>query len=170
MTEPSFHDHEVHVREHPVAGNARLFHLTLNDGTLLAISTDADSTDRTLSIIPASTDEALAVVPLSGAEATTLAALLSGIRFVVSQPDDLQPVDAANLRTITLPAGSPAIGRRLHDLEVPDHDNARVIAVIRDDTDDLIETDVERPCRAGDRLIVVGRPGSMSTLVKYLLG
>lgn len=115
MTEPAIHDHEVHVREHPVPGNARLFHLTLNDGTPLAVSTDADSTDRTLSVIPASTEEALAMVHLRGAEATTLAALLSGIRFVISQPDDLQPVDAANLRTITLPAESPAIGRRLHD-------------------------------------------------------
>jgi hypothetical protein len=37
-------------------------------------------------------------------------------------------------------------------------------------TDDPIETDMERPCRAGDRFILVGRPRSMSTLVKYLLG
>jgi K+/H+ antiporter YhaU regulatory subunit KhtT len=170
VTQPAFHDQEVHVREHPVPGNARLFHLTLNDGTLLAISTDADTTDRALSVIPPSADEALATVHLNSAEATTLAALLSGIRFVIRQPDDDQPVDAANLRTITLPAGSPAIGRTLHDLDVPDHASARVIAVIRDDTDDLIETDTERPCHAGDRLILVGRPGSMSTLVTYLLG
>jgi TrkA domain protein len=170
MTEPTFHDQEVHVREFPVPGNARLFHLTMSDGTLLAISTDADTTDRTLSVTPPSVDEALATVHLSNAEATTLSALLSGIRFVIDQPDEHQPVDAANLRTITLPAGSPAIGRRLHDLDVPDHDSARVIAVVRDDTDDLIEADMERPCRAGDRLILVGRPGSMSPLVKYLLG
>lgn len=170
MNQPAFHDQEVHVREHPVPGNARLFHLTLSDGTLVAISTDADTTDRALSIIPPSADEAAATVHLSGAEATTLSALLSGIQFVIRQPEDDQPVDAANMRTITLPAGSPAIGRRLHDLDVPDHDNARVIAVIRDDTEDLIETDTQRPCRAGDRLILVGRPGSMSALVEYLLG
>ena len=167
---PAFHDQEVHVREFPVPGNARLFHLTLSDGTMLAISTDADTTDRAISVTPPSADEALATVHLSSAEATTLAALLSGIRFVINTPDQHQPVDAANLRTITVPAGSPAIGRRLHDLDVPDHDSARVIAVIRDDTDDLIETDMERPCRAGDRLILVGRPGSMSALVEHLLG
>lgn len=170
MIQPAFHDQEVHVREHPVPGNARLFHLTLSDGTLLAISTESDTTDRALSVIPPTADEAVATVHLSSAEATTLSALLSGIRFVIRQTEDDQPVDAANLRTITLPAGSPAVGRRLHDLEVPDHASARVIAVIRDDTDDLIETDLERPCRAGDRLILVGRPGSMSALVEYLLG
>jgi Trk K+ transport system NAD-binding subunit len=99
-----------------------------------------------------------------------LAALLSGIRFVIEQPEDRQPVDAANLRTVTLPAASPAIGLRLHDLEVPDSIDAQVIAVIRDDTDDLIETDPERTCRAGDRLVIVGRPGSMSALVQRLTG
>jgi TrkA domain protein len=170
MTQPAFHDHEVHVREHPVPGNARLFHLTLSDGTLLAISTDVDTTDRELSIIPPSSDEAAATVHLTSAESTTLAALLSGIRFVIRQAEHEQPVDAANLRTVTLPAGSPAIGLRLHDFEVPDPTRARVIAVIRDDTDDLIEADPDRPCHAGDRLILVGRPGSMSTLVQYLLG
>jgi Trk K+ transport system NAD-binding subunit len=99
-----------------------------------------------------------------------LAALLSGIRFVIQQPEEHQPVDAANLRTVTLPAGSPALGLRLHDLDVLDSIDARVIAVIRDDTDDLIETDPERPCEAGDRLVVVGRPGSMSALVRRLTG
>jgi K+/H+ antiporter YhaU regulatory subunit KhtT len=45
-----------------------------------------------------------------------------------------------------------------------------VIAVIRDDTDDLIETDPDRPCQAGDRLVIVGRPGSMSRMVEQLIG
>lgn len=170
MTDSAFHDDEVHVREYPLPGKARLFHLALSDGTLIAISTGAESSDRVLAIIPPSADEALASVNLSNAEATTLAALVSGIRFVVSPADDDQPVDAAGPRTITLGAGSPAIGRRLHELDVPDEARARVIAVIRDDTDDLIETDMERPCSAGDRLVLVGRPGSLKTLVQHLLG
>lgn len=170
MSEPEFHDYEVHVREHPVPGNARLFHLTLSDGTLLAISTDDETTDRVLSLTPPNSEEALATVLLHSAEATTLAALLSGVRFVVQGANVHQPVEAANIRTVTLPAGSPAVGRRVHDIEVPDGDDARIIAVIRDDSDDLIETDVERPCRPGDRLVLVGRPDALHILVRHLLG
>jgi len=165
-----FHDHEVHVREHPLPGNARMFCMTLADGTILTLSTSSESTDRTLEVTPPYSDEAVVAVHFNAAESTTLAALLSGIRFVIQQPEEHQPVDAANLRTVTLPAGSPAVGLRLHDLDVPDSIDARVIAVIRDDTDDLIETDPDRPCQPGDRLVIVGRPGSMSDMVRRLTG
>jgi TrkA domain protein len=165
-----FHEHEVHVREHPLPGNARMFSMTLTDGSIVTLSTPGDAPDRTLEITPPGSDESVVAVRFTAPESTTLAALLSGIRFVIQQPADDQPVDAANLRTVTLPAGSPAIGMRLHDLDVPDSIEARVIAVIRDDTDDLIETDPERPCEAGDRLVIVGRPGSMSQMVRTLTG
>jgi TrkA domain protein len=165
-----FHDHEVHVREHPLPGNARMFSLTLADGNTVTISTSGESTARSLEVTPPGSDESVVSVHFDAAESTTMAALLSGIRFVIQQPEDHQPVDAANLRTVTLPAGSPAVGKRLHDLDVPDSIDAQVIAVIRDDTDDLIETDPERACRAGDRLVIVGRPGSMSALVRRLTG
>lgn len=166
----TFHDHEVHVRELPLPGNARMFSMSLADGTIVTLSTQGDSTDRSLEVTPPESDESVVAVRFNAAESTTLAALLSGIRFVIQQPEEHQPVDAANLRTVTLPAGSPAIGKRLHDLDVPDSVDAQVIAVIRDDTDDLIETDPDRPCEAGDRLVIVGRPGSMSRMVQHLTG
>ena len=165
-----FHEHEVHVRETPLPGNARLFNMTLADGSVVTLSSPQGSTDRTLQLTPPGRDEAEVSVHFTAAESTTLAALLSGIRFVIAEPEEAQPADAANLRTVTLHAGSPAIGRRLHDLDVPEHIDAQVIAVIRDDTDDLIETDPDRPCEAGDRLVVVGRPGSMSAMVRALIG
>ena len=169
MTSP-LHDHEVHVREHPLPGNARMFAMTLADGSIVTLSTSGESTDRTLEVTPPDSDESVVAVHFNAAESTTLAALLSGFRFVIQQPEDHQPVDAANLRTVTLPAGSPAVGRRLHDLDVPDSIDAQVIAVIRDDTEDLIETDADRPCEVGDRLVIVGRPGSMSAMVHRLTG
>lgn len=158
------------MREHPLPGNARMFCMTLADGTILTLSTSSESTDRTLEVTPPYSDEAVVAVHFNAAESTTLAALLSGIRFVIQQPEEHQPVDAANLRTVTLPAGSPAVGLRLHDLDVPESIDARVIAVIRDDTDDLIETDPDRPCQPGDRLVIVGRHGSMSDMVRRLTG
>ncbi len=147
-----------------------MFCMTLADGSTVTLSTPSDSTDRTLQVTPPDFDESVVAVRFNAAESTTLAALLSGIRFVIQQQDEHQPVDAANLRTVTLPAGSPAVGKRLHDLDVLDDIDAQVIAVIRDDTDDLIETDPERPCEVGDRLVIVGRPGSMSAMVQQLTG
>ena len=164
------HDQEVHVREYPLPGNARMFCMTLASGSIVTLTTSGESMARTLEVTPPNSDESVVAVHFTAAESTTLAAVLSGIRVVSEQPDEHQPVDAANLRTVTLPAGSPAVGKRLHDLDVPNSVDARVIAVIRDDTDDLIETDPERPCQAGDRLVVVGRPGSMSALVQRLTG
>jgi TrkA domain protein len=168
--ETPFHDHEVHVREFPLPGSARMFRMTLADGTSVTLSTQAGSMDRTLGVTPSGFDESVVVVHFTAAESTTLAALLSGIRFVIEGADEAQPVDAANLRTVTLPAGSPAVGRRLHELDASGSVDARVIAVIRDDTDELIETDPERACEPGDRLVIVGRPGAMAALVQRLTG
>ena len=162
-------DDEVHVREHPLPGNARLFTVALASGAELTIVTEPSSNGRLLAVTTHGDDEPVVKVRMTGVESTTVSALLSGIRFVIDQPDHV-PVNAANLRTVTLPAGAHAVGRRLDELSGPDDDQARVIAVIRDDTADLIEDDPERPCQAGDRLVLVGRPGSMSALVEHLLG
>ena len=147
-----------------------MFNMTLSDGWIITLSTSGDSTDRVLEATPPDSDESVMAVRFTAPESTTLAALLSGIRFVIEQPDDTQPVDAANLRTVTLRAGSPVVGQRLHDLEIPESIDAQVIAVIRDDTDDLIEGDPERPGQPGARLVIVGRPGSMSRMVRLLTG
>jgi K+/H+ antiporter YhaU regulatory subunit KhtT len=161
---------EVHVREHPMPGNRRLFSLTLADGTLLTIATDPGAAARELSVTHAGQDEAALSLTLRDVEATTLAALLSGVRFTVESLPDHQPVDAANLRTFTVGAASPAVGKRLEEIDVPSPDDAMVIAVIRDDTPDLVEQDPDRPCQPGDRLVIVGRPGAMSDLVRHLIG
>jgi K+/H+ antiporter YhaU regulatory subunit KhtT len=160
---------EVHVREHPLPGAARMFTVTLATGAELTIVTEPISTGRQLAITLPGADEPVVNVHMTGVESTTVAALLSGIRFVIDHPDQ-GPVNAANLRTVTLPAGACAVGLRLDELHGPDPDQARVIAVIRDDTADLIEDDPERPCQPGDRLVLVGRPGSMTALVHHLLG
>ncbi len=159
---------EVHVREHPFPGSGRVWTVTLATGLQLTIGADADGTRRHLAVTQPGEDEPAVATDMTGVESTTVAALLSGIRFVVQ--DDAVPVNAANLRTVALPAGVWAVGRRLDELVGPEPDEARVIAVIRDDTPDLLEDDPERPCEPGDRLVLVGRPGSMKALVEHLLG
>ena len=160
---------EVHVRELPFPGSGRVWTVTLGSGYVLTVIANPGTAARQLVITEPGGDDPVVTVDMTGVESTTVAALLSGIRFVVEQ-DDAVPVNAANLRTVALPAGARAVGQRLDELEVPDPEQARVIAVIRDDTSDLIEDDPDRPCQPGDRLVLVGRPGSMTTLVQHLLG
>lgn len=168
--DPAIPHPEVHVREHPLPGSARLFSLTLSDGTVVSVATHPDVQRQELSITPADRDQAVATVRLRAAEATTLAALLSGVRFTIEAAPEEQPVRAANLRTVTLGAGSPAVGRTLEEITAGESEDAMVIAVIRDDTPDLVEQDPQRPCQPGDRLVLVGRPGAMRELVSFLLG
>lgn len=159
----------VNVREFPLPGAARLFEMSLSDGTALRISTKIDSDGSELGVIPAGTDEAAVGVRLTAAEATTLVSLLSGVLLVIRSYDD-ESGDTAALRTVTIGAASPAVGRLLDELDTGDPDEARVVAVIRDDTRQLIEEDPMRRLEAGDRLVVVGRRPALERVVSSLAG
>lgn len=163
---------DIRVREHRLPQGGRLFSVTLSDGTLVSIDLDPASAARTLSVTPPGTDTATTRVTFRDQEATVVAAILSGMRFVVEGYEEYgdHPVHAVNLRTVTIGPASPAVGRRLEDLDVPVPGDAEVIGVIREDTPDLIERDPSLTCRPGDRLVVVGRPGAMTKTVRHLLG
>ena len=158
----------VNVREHPVPGPARLFEIALADGSSLRISTDVDGEASELGIVAPGSDEAAAVVRLTGAEASTLSSLLSGIRLVV-RTYDRAPREAASTRTITIREGSPVVGLPFDQIELPDPDEARVVAVIRDDTPRLLEEDPRGRCEVGDRLVLVGRHPALDRLVARLM-
>lgn len=157
----------VNVREHPVPGPARLFEIALADGSSLRISTDVDGDASELGIIPAGADEAAAVVRLTGAEASTVSSLLSGVRLVV-RTYDRAPREGASTRTITIRDDSPVVGTPFDEIELPDPDEARVVAVIRDGTPQLLEEDPRARCEVGDRLVLVGRHPALDRLVARL--
>jgi len=161
---------EVHVREHPLPGSARLFELTLAGGTVLQIFTESDSSDSHLAVLPPDADTPVANLRFSKAEAVTLSSLISGVKFVVRTHEGTDAADAAGPSTVKLRASSPAVGRTLQEIEVPEPDQAHVLAVIRDDTKQLLEGDVERRCKVGDRLVLVGRPDALARLVRFLQG
>ena len=94
---------------------------------------------------------------------------LSGVRFVVGV-DPSAPADGATLRTITLAAASPAVGCLPRELVGPDHVDAHVVAVIRGDAPDLVETDPDRRCEPVDPSVLVGRSSSSEHVVRFLLG
>jgi len=162
----------VRVREHRLPHGGRLFSVTLSDGTLISIDLEPASATRRLSVTPPGGDTATARVTFRDQEATVVAAILSGMRFVVEGYEEYgdHPVRAINLRTVTIGPASPAVGRRLAELEGPVPGEAQVIGVIREETPDLIERDPSLTCQPGDRLVVVGKPGAMTRIVRFLLG
>ena len=160
----------VNVREFPLPGAARLFEMSLSDGTALRISTKSDPDANELGVIPVGADEAMVSVRLTAAEATTLASLLSGVLLVIRSYDDQETGDTTALRTVTIGAASPAVGRLLDELAMGDPNEARVVAVIRDDTRQLIEEDPLRRLEVGDRLVLVGRPPVLERVARHLSG
>lgn len=125
---------------------------------------------RRLSARRAREDEPGLLVRLDEPRAVVLGTLLGGLDVTVDTTGQGSPPRGAGVETLTVPAGSPAVGRRLADLDLPDPASARVLAVIRDDTPELLEDDPDRPVQPGDRLVLVGRPGPRAALRAHLGG
>lgn len=166
-------DQQVHIREHPVPGVGRAYEMPVGDGCVLTLGIDARTGERTLSALRHGEDEPALVLRLDEAQALTLATLMGGVRVEV---EATAPRDAVQIDTVVVGAGSPVAGRTLAELELattpglPDPDDARIIAVIRDDTPELFEADPARPCRPGDRLVLAGRPAALDQLRHWLVG
>lgn len=167
MTDPQ---PEVHVRRYHVPGGAHVFQLQLPDGVVLAIVVDRYAGTRELDVFGPDEDEAQIRLRLPEEYAVTLATLLSGVNVVFDSQPETTPTGGVHVETIVLGAGSPAVGRAIGHLDVPAPDQARVLAVIRDDTPDIVEEDRDRPCQPGDRLVLVGHPAPLDHLRRYLAG
>lgn len=162
---------DVNVREQKVPGVAWLYQLSLPTGWSVSVLVEARSGRRQIHVVRPGLDSADATVHMSEAEAVTLGALLSGVRMTFDQePVHPLPAHGVHVETVLIGAGSPAAHRRIEELEVPNAREARVLAVIRDDTLDLIEDDAGRACQPGDRLVLAGRPGSLEELRRFLAG
>ena len=164
-------DRQVHVREHPVPGVGRCFELQLPDGLVLSVGISSDSGDRTLSVLRPGQDEPEHLVRLDEAQSLTVATLLSGIRIEFESPE---PRTGVRVATTVVAAGSPASGLTLDQLETtadsPSCEDACVLAVVRDDTPELLENDPARPVHPGDRLVLAGKAGALDDLRRWLAG
>jgi K+/H+ antiporter YhaU regulatory subunit KhtT len=112
-------------------------------------------------------DEPLTTVRLSAAHASVLAALMTGARFTLETPEAARVTTAPDptevvVETLTVPSGSPALGRAPVDVVQPA--GAVLLGVICDATPQLVETDVRRGVRVGDKLVVASRRGRLSRL------
>jgi Trk K+ transport system NAD-binding subunit len=80
--------------------------------------------------------------------------LLLGTRFSIDTDSD----GSVDVTTVRFGAGSPAVGRTVSEIPMPPGSEAVVLAVVRDDTPQLLEDMDERRCQPGDRLVVAARP------------
>ena len=165
--------HQIHIRENPVPGVGRSYEMPIEGGHSLSFGIDARTGDRTLSVLRAGEDEPAMVLHLDEAEALILATFMGGVRIEV---EGAAPRSAVQVDTVVIGAGSPACGRSMAQLQdetaphQPHPDDARIIAVIRDDTPDLVEADPARASQPGDRLVLAGRPGDLDELRRWLAG
>lgn len=166
MTNPA--PENLHIRRQPIPGGGSRDELSLQDEHQLVIVHPPGTERRELHVFTTSDDdEPTASVSLTPAEAMTVATLLSNIRIHIEVPSE--PAEAARVETMRIGGASQAVGKRPDELPITDPDHARILAVIRDDTPELVEDDPGQACRPGDRLVVAGRSPHLDSLRRYLL-
>lgn len=144
--------------------------MSLTDGVTVLVTIEDRSERRTLAVRRPGEDEAALTLWMTGPEALMVASLLSEVRYVLDvEPSDV-PVDGVHVETVTLGAVSPAVSVAVDQIEVPDPEGARILAVIRDDTPELTESDPRQLCHPGDRLVIAGRARPLRELRSYLVG
>jgi K+/H+ antiporter YhaU regulatory subunit KhtT len=162
--------HEVHVRQERLPGFGQLFQMAAPDGSALTVVAEDHTGRRELHVLVPGADEPSARVELPEAHAVTLATLLSGVRVVFDSEPEVDPADGVHVETFVIGAGSPAVGQAVHEIHLPAPEDARILAVIRDDTPALVEDDADRPCEPGDRLVLAGHPSPLAQLRAFLAG
>lgn len=167
---PTVKDGErVQIRQQALPGIGQLYRILLPGGDGLTITVESRSGNRSLALLPRGVDEPTGQVSLSRDEADAVATLLSGLN-VVADSQSTEPAHGVQVQTLTIGPTSPAVGRVIGEIDLPDPEGARIIAVIRDDTPELLEDDAERQVAIGDRLVLAGRPSALGELRTYLVG
>ena len=159
----------IRIRRHRIPGYGSRYDIPLRDGHQLVVVTSTAITEaRYLHVLTADTDEEpTASIELTPGEATTVATLLSQLRIEIE--DTPEPLHGVRVETMRIGGASRAVGQRPDELPIADPEHARILAVIRDDTPELVEADPTQTCRPGDRLVVAGRPPHIDALRRYLL-
>lgn len=161
---------EVRVTDRRLPGGGHLFEVPLPDGAVVSVVVRGGTDDRELHLLEPGQDETGTRLQLPHPYAETIGALLSGMRLVFDEDVDPDTRTGVQVRTMIIGPASPATGHTIADIELPAPDDARILAVIRDDTPALIEEDNARVCQPGDRLVLAGRPRSIDELRRFLAG
>lgn len=165
---------KLRIIEQRLPGIGHRYELVLGGGQRLVVVVE-QAGGRELGVFRSGTEEPEHVVHLSQEQAVAVAALLSGARFAIERaetptsPVERETADVA-VETVTLGPDSPAVGRLSSDLPLLNGADAAVLAVIRDETPELVEDQERVPCRPGDRVVVAARRDRLGAVVAALAG
>ncbi len=161
---------DVRVREQRLPGIGHRYDIQLDDGRQLFVVVQGDGR-RAVGIVDPEADQPDMAAVLSQDQAVAAAAILTGARFSIdTSEDDHIPGDEVAVETITLGERSPAVGQVARDVAHSAGPDVTVLAVIRDETPDLVEDAPTEPIRPGDRIVVAARREQVATLVRRLTG
>jgi TrkA domain protein len=159
---------DIHVRQQRLPGIGHRYELTLSDDQDLVVIAHTDGV-RDLTVTPSGSTEPETFLSLDQSQAATVAALLIGATFSVdTTQDDTTPADEVIVQTITLGPASPVLGRTVADIDLPGDAEAVVLAIIRDDTPELIEDPATRTCQPGDRLVIAANRDHIHAITRLL--
>ncbi|MCU0272458.1 MAG: hypothetical protein MUE34_04420 [Acidimicrobiales bacterium] len=159
---------EITVREEHLPGVGVRWELDLPDGAVLHVTAER-SGRRQLGLTHRGQDAPAWTLRLDQQQAVTIAALLLGARFTIGASEPSPAESEVVVDTIELGPASPLIGRRLSEISLPEAD-AMVLAIIDDETPELLEHAAERRCEPGDRVVVAARARDMTALAEQLRG
>jgi len=160
----------IQIREQTLPGIGHRYEFDVDAGRKLTVVVQHEGR-REVGLVSRLAEEPDVVVSLSQEQAVALAAILSGARFSIdSTGDDQIDADEVVVETVTLGPGSPVLGRPAKDVRLSGDAEAAVLAVIRDDTPELVEDEAARPCQPGDRVVIAARRQNVAAVVRQLAG
>jgi K+:H+ antiporter subunit KhtT len=159
--------HEISERNLP--GIGRSYTLEARDGTeVLAVLHNSGRRDVYLS--PPGSEERTCLV-LDDDEARRLGAVLSGVYFkpeAVARVESL--IGGLLIEWVTVGARAPSVDRSIAELEIRRHTRMTVVAVVHADGSSVVAPEPAQVIRAGDQLVVIGRPEDLPGFRTLVLG
>lgn len=159
----------INVYEQALPGLGQRFELQLDDDHVLGMVALRNGR-RQLTRRRVGDDEAATLIDLDRDQAVTIGALLLGAQFSLTSQGDTIPADQVIVETITIADDAPAIGTSARDALGDLVSDVAVLAVIRDQTAEIVEHDPDLALCAGDRVAIAARPGRHASVFRALNG
>lgn len=159
---------EIQVQEVRLPGIGMRYDVELGDGRRVFVVAARDGR-REIGLRGADDEPGLAM-ELDRDAAVVLGSLLLGARFVFdTSADERRDADEVVVDSVELTAASPILGRTQSEIWQSDPD-ALVLAIISEDTPQLVEDRMSHRCRPGDRVVVAARSALIGEVLSRLGG
>jgi TrkA domain protein len=153
----------VEVRETRLPGVGTKFTMRMHSGEKVCAVVHVDGL-RELYHFLSDEDEEPVVVTLNDEEARQLGAILGGVVYRPQLVKDLELVlKDLVMEWIELPSASPIVGLTVATCRIRSTTGATIVAILRDSAS-LATPHPDEVLRAGDTLVVIGRPNSFDDI------